>query len=208
MKAEDAGMPPQHLAERWHAVWLGDDVVAKLSQNNVRLAHQVGDESGDVHGFCHLVSGTAHCQLFPWHRDAVTADCALGGCLPPLPTGLSDQTGLGGGQLRVNFPSWGEGLQWTRVTEDRETSRRVSRSTREMAQFAHSAARRIICSLACPRAQTSALGSAHVGRGNRLLVYCHRRGSATTSRAARARCGPGPCSRERPSHSAPCPGPV
>lgn len=86
MKAEDAGMPPQHLAERWHAVWLGDDVVAKLSQNNVRLAHQVGDESGDVHGFCHLVSGTAHCQLFPWRRDAVTADEPwVAACLLYLP---------------------------------------------------------------------------------------------------------------------------
>ena len=55
MQAEDAGMPPEYLAERLHAVWLGDDVVAKLSQNHVRLALQMGDEKGNVSGLRRLL---------------------------------------------------------------------------------------------------------------------------------------------------------
>jgi hypothetical protein len=50
MKVEDAGIPPQHGAEARHAIRLGDDVVAKARQNHMRLALQMGDETGDVSG--------------------------------------------------------------------------------------------------------------------------------------------------------------
>ena len=50
MNVEDAGMPPQHGAEARHAIRLGDDVVAKVIQKHVRLALQVGEETGDVSG--------------------------------------------------------------------------------------------------------------------------------------------------------------
>ena len=48
MNVEDARMPPQHSAEARHAIRLGDDVVAKVIQKHVRLALQMGDETGDV----------------------------------------------------------------------------------------------------------------------------------------------------------------
>lgn len=48
MKVEDARIPPQHGAEARHAIRLGDDVVAKARQNHMRLALQMGDETGDV----------------------------------------------------------------------------------------------------------------------------------------------------------------
>ena len=50
MDVEDAGMPSQHSAEARHAIRLGDDVVAKVTQKHVRLALQVGEETGDVSG--------------------------------------------------------------------------------------------------------------------------------------------------------------
>ena len=48
MKVEDARIPPQHGAEARHAIRLGDG--AKARQNLMRLALQVGEETGDVSG--------------------------------------------------------------------------------------------------------------------------------------------------------------
>jgi len=56
MKAEDGGMPPQHFADGGHPTRLRDDIAAQLRQQDMRLAPQVGDESGDVVLFCHSPS--------------------------------------------------------------------------------------------------------------------------------------------------------
>ena len=48
MLAEYLGMLPQHCAEGRRTIRLGNDVVTQLSQVHLRLATQMGDETGDV----------------------------------------------------------------------------------------------------------------------------------------------------------------
>ena len=62
MNVEDAGMPPQHHAEARHAIRLGDDVVAKVIQKHVRLALQMGDETGDVSDLSSRRSRRSSCR--------------------------------------------------------------------------------------------------------------------------------------------------